>query len=128
MSNERYLVLSYFLFGVVCLGLGLLVYFILRRPFSAIADAVAGDSRSPVLKRALMFSLTVAGVLGFLGYSYNEHGCVSYEQVIRDRRLLVEANVRQVQDATDWLVGTTLAWGVVVVICISILQKHRSKE
>ena len=35
MSNERYLIISYFALAAVGLGLGVLVYYILRRPFGA---------------------------------------------------------------------------------------------
>ena len=94
MSNERYLIVSYFFFAFLCLGMGVLAYWILRRPFERIAEATVG-SRSPVLKRVLAISMTAAGALGFLGFSYNQKGCTSYEQVISNRYFLVEANVEQ---------------------------------
>jgi len=127
MSNARYLIVSYFVFAIVCFGLGLLVYFILRKPFEAVADAIAG-TRGQILKRSLMVTLTVAGVLGFLGYSYNDKGCVSYEQVIQNRAGLVRANVEQVQGASDWIVWTVLAWGVVVAIILSTLRRKKSES
>lgn len=125
MSNEHYLIISYFVFAIVCLGLGALVYRILRKPFAAIVDVTVG-SRSNLVKKALTFTLTTAGVLGFLGYSYNQKGCVSYQQVIQNRRSLIDANVQQVQGAVDWIVWTMLAWGMVVVIFLKVWQKHRS--
>ena len=69
-----------------------------------------------------------AAVLGFLGFSYNQKGCVSYQQVISSRNVLVEANVEQVQGATEWIAWTVLAWGVVVVICLKALQKRSSRN
>jgi len=126
MSNERYLIVSYFVFAVVCVGLGVLVYLILRKPFTAIVDAAVG-CRSGIVRKALMVTLTAAGVLGFLGFSYNQKGCVSYEQVIKNRDFLVDANVYQVQGAADWVVWTVLAWGVLVAICLKALQKHNSR-
>jgi len=53
---------------------------------------------------------------------------VSYEQVIKNREALVDANVRQVQGAVDWIVWTVLAWGVLVVIVLKAWQKHRSRS
>lgn len=122
MSNERYLIVSYFFFAVVCLGMGVLAYGILRRPFERIAEATLGG-RSPVLKRVLALTMTAAGALGFLGFSYNQKGCTTYEQVVSNRYFLVQANVEQVQGAADWMVWTVLAWGVVVVICLTTLRK-----
>ncbi len=127
MSNERYLIVSYFFSAVVCLGTGVAAYRILRRPFAAIADAAVG-SRSPVLKRALAASMTVAALLGFLGYSYNQKGCVSYEQVVKNRDLLIDANVRQVRGATVWIVWTVLAWGVVVVSELWLMRRRKARE
>ena len=126
MSNERYLIVSYFVSAVACSGLGVVVYLVLRKPFGAIADAIAGKDRASLLKRALTLTLTVAGLLGFLGYSYNQQGCTSYEQVIKNRATLVDANVQQVQGAVDWLVWTVLLWGVLVIIGLKVLQKRNS--
>jgi hypothetical protein len=125
MSNERYLIVSYFLFAIVCPGMGILAYLILRRPFERVAEAIVG-SRGPVLKRLLTVSMTVAAVLGFLGFSYNQKGCVTYQQVVSNRYFLVQANVEQVQGAADWIAWTVLAWGVVVAICLKALQKPTS--
>ena len=127
MSNERYLIVSYFFFAFVCLGMGVLAYCILRRPFERIAEATVG-SRSPVLKRVLAISMTASGALGFLGFSYNQKGCVSYEQVINNRYFLVDANVEQVQGAADWIAWTALAWGVVVVIELWSMRKRKARE
>ncbi|HYM75214.1 MAG TPA: hypothetical protein VE377_04480 [Candidatus Dormibacteraeota bacterium] len=127
MSNDRYLIVSYFVFAVVCLGMGFVAYRILRRPFQAIAETIAGN-RSAILKRALAISMTVAAALGFLGYSYNQKGCVSYEQVVKNRDFLIDANVRQVQGAADWIALTVLAWGVVVVSGLSALPKRKAGE
>jgi len=127
MSNERYLIVSYFFFALVCLVLGVLVYWILRIPFERIAVATVG-SRGTVLKRVLAVSMTAAAVLGFLGFSYNQKGCVSYQQVINSRNFLVEANVEQVQGAADWIAWTVLAWGVVVAIGLSAMRKRKAGE
>ena len=127
MSNERYLIISYFVFAIVCCGLGVLVHQILRKPFATIVDAIVG-SRSGIVKRALMVTLTAAGVLGFLGFSYNQKGCVSYAQVIKSRDFLVDANLHQVQNAVDWIAWTVLAWGVLVVMFLKVLQTHSSRN
>ena len=127
MSNERYLSVSYFFLAVVCPGMGVLAYLVLRRPFERIAGATVG-SRSPILKRVLAISMTAAGALGFLGLSYNQKGCTSYEQVVSNRYFLVQANVEQVQGAANWIVWTVLAWGVVVVVCLRVLQKASSRN
>lgn len=127
MSNERYLFVSYFSLAVVCPGMGVLTYLVLRRPFERIAEATIG-SRSPVLKRMLAASMTAAGALGFLGFSYSQNSCTTYEQVVSNRYFLVQANIEQLQGAADWVAWTLLAWGVVMVICLSALRKRKAGE
>ncbi|MGO9088008.1 MAG: hypothetical protein ACLQBK_22555 [Candidatus Sulfotelmatobacter sp.] len=126
MSNGRYLIVSYFLFGLVSLGLGVAAYLVLQRPFAAIADAVAGRFRSPILKRALAVSMTLAAVLGFLSVSYTQSGCdtIGYEAVIKDRSYLVQVNQQQLQRSSEWIVYVVFAAGVVVLICLVVLRKR----
>lgn len=128
MSNEHYLFLSYFAFALLCFGLGLVVYFILRKPFEGIADAIVGKTRSTLLKRLLVLSLTAASVLGFLGVSYNQQGCTKYEEVIKERKNLVARNAEQVQGARDWIEWTLAAWGVVVAVGLAARRKKESTE
>ena len=128
MSNERYLYISYFAFALLCLGLGLLIYLILRKPFEGVADAIVGTSRSMLLKRMLVLTMTAASVLGFLGVSYNQEGCTKYEQVIENRKYLVDRNKEQIQNARDWIVWTLLAWGVVIGIGLAARSKKELRE
>lgn len=125
MTNERYLIVSYFLFAFVSLGLGVVAYRELRTPFAAIADAVAGKSSSALLKRLLRLSITTAAVLGFLSVSYTQHGCVDYENVVKDRAYLVQLNREQIQSASDWIVYAVFAWCAVVVICLVVWRNKQ---
>jgi hypothetical protein len=117
MSNEHYLIVSYFFVGLVSLSLGVAAYRVLRRPFRAIAEAVAGNVRSALLKRTLALSMIMAAVLGFLSVSYR--GCgMSYQEIVKDRAYLVQKNREQLQGVSNWIVYAIFAWGVVVVICL----------
>lgn len=118
MSNERYLIVSYFLVGVVSLCLGIVTYRVLRSPFAAIAEAATGRLRSRALTRALGIFMTLSAVLGFLSVSYNQRGCVSYEQVIKNRYLLEQNNKEQLQATANWIVAAVFLWCIVVLICV----------
>jgi len=128
MSNEHYLIVSYFVVGFASLSLGVAAYRVLRRPFAAIAEAVAGKVRSALLKRTLALSLALAAVLGFLSVNYKSCG-VSYEDVVKDRSYLVQKNQEQLQGAGNWIAYTVLAWGVVVVIgLVAVRRKEESPK
>lgn len=128
MSNEQYLIVSYFLVGVVSLCLGIAMYRVLRNPFAAIAEAATGRLRSRVLTRALGISMTLAAVLGFLSVSYNQKGCVSYEHVIKNRYFLEQNNKEQLQAAANWVVAALLVWCVVVLICLLAWRRNAAKR
>lgn len=126
MTNEHYLVVSYFLVSFVSLGLGVVVYRVLRTPFAAIAELVAGKFRATILKRALSVSLAMAAVLGFLSVSYT---CgMNYEQVVKDRDYMVQVNREQLQGAGNWIVYVVLGWGFVVAICLAVLRTKKPER
>ena len=127
MTNDHYLLVSYFVVGFVSLCLGVAAYRVFRKPFAAIAERVAGKSRSLLLKRALAASMTLAGVLGFLSFSYTQKGCMNYEQVVKDRDYLVQANREQLQHAGNWIAAVVFVWSAVVLICLVMIEKKNSE-
>jgi len=126
MSNEHYLIVSYFVVGFVSLSLGVAAYRVLRRPFAAIAEAAAG-LRGTMLKRTLALSLALAAVLGFLSVSYKSCG-MSYEDIVKDRSYLVQKNREQLQGAGNWIGYTILAWGFVVAIGLVALRRREGSR
>lgn len=128
MSNEHYLIVSYFLVGLVSLCLGIVVYRVLRTPFAAIAEAATGRLRSRVLTRALGFCMTLAAALGFLSVSYNQRGCVSYEQVIKNRYFLVQNSKEQLQVTGEWIASAVFLWCIVVLICLVALRTTQANR
>lgn len=69
MTNEHYLVVSYFVSAFVCLGLGAAVYLVLRAPLAAVAAAVA-EERTALWKQVLAVTITIAGIVGFVDVNY----------------------------------------------------------
>ncbi len=122
MTNEHYLIVSYFVVALVSLGLGVAAHRVLRRPFAAIGEAFAGKSRLSTWKRTLTLSMIMAAALGFLSVSYR--GCgKSYAEIVEDRSYLVQMNREQLQAASDWIVYAVFAWCLVVVICLVVVRR-----
>jgi hypothetical protein len=126
MTNEHYLIVSYFFFGVLSLCVGVFAHRVLRNPFAAIAERVAGKAPGVFLRRTLAASITLAAVLGFLSVNYE--ACKTYEQVVSDREYLVQVNREQLQHAGNWTSGVVLAWGLVVVIGLVVMRKKNSAD
>jgi len=118
VSNEHYLIVSYFLFVLVSLCLGVAVYRILRTPLAAIAESATARFGSQLLTRAMAVCMTIAAVAGFLSVSYTQKGCRSYEQVVKDREYLIQMNQEQVARTSDWLVWAVFVWCLVVLFCL----------
>ncbi|HXY78629.1 MAG TPA: hypothetical protein VEH47_07425 [Candidatus Acidoferrales bacterium] len=127
MSNERYLVVSYFFVGLVSLSLGVAAYHLLRRPFAVLAEAVAGKVRSALLKRTLALSIIMAALLGFFSVSYTSCD-MTYEQIVKDRDYVMQKNREQLQGAGNWIAYAVLAWGVVVVIGLAALRRREESS
>ena len=123
MTNEHYLIVSYFVFGLVSLALGVAAYRVLRRPFAAIAEAVAG-LRGAMLRRTLALSLALAAVLGFVSINYR--GCgKSYDDIVKDRAYMEQINQLQLQHAGNWIVFAVLAWAFLTVVFLAVWRKKQ---
>jgi hypothetical protein len=123
MTNEHYLIVSYFVVALVSLGLGVAADRALRGPFAVICQAVTGKSRLSTWKRTLTLSMTMAAALGFLSVSYR--GCgKSYAEVVKDRSYLVQMNREQLRAASHWIVYAVFAWCLVVVICLVVVLRR----
>jgi hypothetical protein len=127
MTNEHYLIVSYFSVAFVSVCLGVVVHRLLRAPFAAIAEAVAGRLRATALKRTLSVALTMAAVLGFVSVNYK--GCgKNYDEVVKDRGYLVQMNQEQLNSTVDWIVYAVFGWGVVVVICLATARRKEPER
>ena len=72
--------------------------------------------------------MTMAAVLGFLGVSYTQKGCMNYEHVVKNRDYLVQLNREQLQGTGNWIVYAVFTWCVVVLICLLVLRNKESER
>jgi len=94
MSNEHYLIVSYFASAAVSIALGALVYLYLRRPFSEIEETAAKKWFAAILKKVFPFGLFFPALMGFISVSYASCNHETYEKIVQDRKYLVERNQR----------------------------------
>ena len=123
MTNEQYLVVSYFVVLLVVTPLlGLSVYGYLRRPFTQIADALPRPRLAAILKRALPTTLLLAALAGFFAVSYRSCG-ESYQKIVSNRKHLAERNRAQVASVSRWLTFAVLAWGLMVLLMLIVRRR-----
>lgn len=123
MTNERYLIVSYFLVAALSAGLGVLVYLFLRRPFSTVADAASNKRLPSLLKRLLPCGFIFPALLGFVSVSYR--GCnKTYKQIVESRSYLIQKNQDQISSALLFILAAILFWDLIVLLTLKYAQNR----
>ena len=126
MTNEDYLVVSYFLCAALCAALGVLTYFFLRRPFRGVIDASRVRGVGSTLSRLFPCGFVLAAILGFVSVSYQ--GCErdTYRKIVESRRYLVQKNQEQISAALLSILLAVLFWDAVVLLILRDTQRARN--
>jgi hypothetical protein len=123
MSNEQYLIVSYFLVGALAIVIAVAVYAYLRRPLAGLARAFPSRHLASVLKKLFPVGLVLPALAGFLSVSYQS--CQqSYESIIADRSYLVGKNQEQLSAICSFLMLAVLGWGIVVLLSLLTQPKE----
>ena len=128
MTNERYLIASYFAGAALSTGLGAMVYLFLRRPFGGVADAASGKRLSSTLKRLLPCGLLFPALLGFVSVSYQSCGRRTYEEIVQNRSYLVEKNQEQISSVLLYILVAVVFWDVIVLLILKYAQNSRNES
>jgi hypothetical protein len=123
MSNEQYLIASYFFVGVLSIVIAMAAYAFLRRPLAGLAGAFPNRNLASVLKKLFPAGLVLPALAGFLSVSYQS--ChASYQSIIADRSYLVGKNQEQISAICFFLMLAILGWGVVVLLSLATQPKQ----
>jgi hypothetical protein len=128
MTNERYLVASYFVCVALSVGLGTVVYLFLRRPFGGVADAASGKRLPSILKKLLPCGLLFPALLGFVSVSYQGCGHRTYEDIVQSRKYLVEKNQEQISSILFYILVAVLVWDFIVLIVLKHAQNSGNES
>jgi len=128
VTNERYLIGSYFVGAVLSVGLGTLVYLFRRRPFGGLTDAAQGKRLSSMLKRLLPWGLLLPALLGFVSVSYQGCGRTTYEEIVQSRSYLVEKSQEQISSVLLYTLVAVVFWDVIVLLILKYAQNGRNES
>ncbi len=119
MTNDQYLIFSYFAVAVLATVLGAGAWLYLRRSFDGVVRAVSNKELSLVLKRLFPAGLGLPAFLGFISVSY--HGCgKSYEEIVKERSYLIGRNQEQIVSILLWIVMALLFWDVIILLVLKL--------
>ena len=125
MTNERYLIVSYFICAALSAAQGTLVYLFLRSPFAGVADCASGRHLTSTLKRLFPIGLLFPALLGFISVSYQSCERTTYEKIVQSRSYLVAKNQEQISSTLLSILIAVLLWDVVILLILKYAQSGR---
>ena len=127
MTNEHYLIVSYFVCALFSLAAGMLVYLYLRRPFAAVAESAPGKHLPAILKRLFPCGLLFPALLGFLSVSYQ--GCgKSYADIVASRGYLLLKNQEQISAILFYVVVAVLFWNLIALLILRSARHSKNEH
>jgi len=117
MTNDRYLIVSYFAVAAMTITFAGTTWLYLRGSFRGITQALSSGNLSRILKVMFPAGLFLPAFLGFLSVSYR--GCgKSYEDIVKERSYLVQINQEQISSILLWIVAALLFWDLVILFAL----------
>ena|SRR5690349_7841426 len=117
MTNERYLIVSYFVVAVLAVAFAWATWLYLRRSFWGITQTLSEGYFSRILKAMFPAGLFFPALLGFVSFSYLSCG-KSYEEIVKDRYYLIHKNQEQISYILLWIAGALLFWDLIIVLAL----------
>jgi len=120
MTNDRYLIVSYFVCAALSIALGVLVYLYLRRPFAGVANAAPSRNFPSMLKRLLPCGFVLPALLGFVSVSYRSCDHSEYAEIIANRGYLVAKNQEQISSILFYIAVAVVFWNLVALLLLRV--------
>jgi len=121
MTNDRYLIVSYFAVASLAIAFAGAAWLYLRRSFGGIAQALSKGNLSRILKAMFPAGLFLPAFLGFVSVSYR--GCgMSYQEIVKERFYLIHKNQEQISSILIWIVAAVLFWDLVILLVLRAVR------
>ena len=127
MTNEQYLVFSYFIVGLLSFGFAVATYLWLRHSFIGVTQAVHGKL-SLILRKLFFIGIILPALVGFFSVSFRSCSKETYAQIIADRSYLVAKNQEQLSTSLSYIVIALLLWGLIILGAFIINKNHKIVE
>jgi len=124
MTNEQYLVVSYFCVAAVSLAMGFAAYAWLRRPLREFASALPWKGVRGLLLRLFPAGIVLPALLGFVSVSYRGCNIQDYNKIIANREYLVAKNQEQISSTSVHVVWAVFAWCALLAILLAVKRRQ----
>jgi hypothetical protein len=124
MSNETYLLVSYFAVGMICLCLGLAAYLWLRRPLHGIFGELSHRNWGSILKKSFPLSIILFALSSCLSVNYYD-GCnpIPYGKIVEDRAYIITKNREQISQTLSSIAWGVSVWGFIVLLSLMAIRR-----
>jgi len=128
MTNERYLIVSYFLDACLCLGVGTFTYAVLRRPLRQVAAVLPWKDLADHLVKLFPIGIVLPALMGFAAVSYRGCNDATYDAIIKNRAYMVEINHKQIWSSIFYVVCAVLIWDAILLVFLIIERHSRTQD
>jgi len=125
MSNEQYLIVSYFVIGAACAGLACATFLTLRRSLIALTNTAPGGGLGRILRSLFLLGLVLPAMAGFFSVVYRSCDRSTYRAIIADRVYLVAKNREQLSASFSHLAVALLVWGLILAVAILVAGRKK---
>ncbi len=129
MTNEEYLIVSYFVVAALSLLVVVATYLWLRPTIHNMSQKLSGKYLPRILRKALPLSVLFPALLGFFSVTFR--GCKkdTYEEIIADRAYLVAKNQEQLSTIFSHVSIGIFVFGILVLgVLIAEDYLHRKRN
>jgi hypothetical protein len=128
MTNEHYLVVSYFCVAATAVVVGFAAYCWLRAPLHEVAAALPWKALRALLLRLFPAGIVLPALLGFVSVSYRGCNRQEYEKIVADRSYLVSKGQEQISASLTHVVWAVFAWCALIATLVAIERRfdHRA--
>jgi hypothetical protein len=123
MTNEQYLVVSYFCVALVSLAIGFGAFLWLRKSFGEVAHAMPWKVLREVLIRLFPVGIVFPALMGFLTVNYIGCNKNTYEKVVANRAYLEDKNAEQISASLTHVVWAVFIWCALIAILLAVKQR-----
>jgi hypothetical protein len=128
MTNEQYLIVSYFTVGALCVALAVAVYMFLRSSFVDILQHMPQKNMARILKRLFLIGIVFPALFGFLSVSFYSCSKDTYSEIIDDRGYLIEKNREEMTTTTKYIITALFVWSFIIGGTIYLSRKKEKSE
>jgi hypothetical protein len=128
MSNEQFLIVSYFAVAAIVLLIGFGAYVWLRAPLRDIAAALPWEGMKALLKRLFPLGLFLPALFGFISVSYR--GCPEkqYDEIVADRSYVIGKSREQIGESLLHVAWAIAAWCLLIAILMAVQRRRDTKR